>query len=98
MTTTTQAAIRAAAEDLTGAAKYVEKASPTGAAVIISMQNRILNLLERGEKSAEIIRDAYPGLETIYTTPHVCECTEHLSDDWDYCPGCGRRIEGGGQG
>lgn len=38
----------------------------------------------------ELIKNAYPGLQSTYETPHICgKCMEHVGTDWSFCPECG---------
>ena len=38
----------------------------------------------------ELIKNAYPGLQSTYETPHICgKCMEHIGTDWSFCPECG---------
>lgn len=45
------------------------------------------------QKAQPTLLDSYPGLETIYSTPHVCGyCSAHISDEWDFCPECATPV------
>lgn len=41
----------------------------------------------------KILENVYPGLESIWKTPHVCgHCISHIGEDWLFCPYYGNEF------
>lgn len=37
-----------------------------------------------------LLKNIYPGLTSIYITPHTCGvCHSHIAEGWAFCPECG---------
>jgi hypothetical protein len=102
-------AIRDAANELTSAAKYVERGCPTGSAVIENMRDRILRALDEAERdtcqaidNVELV--GVPGQDGIYqgvthkTITRCSKCHSKMQHGSNFCPGCGRKIERGSKG
>lgn len=48
---------------------------------------------ENEMKESKIFKDCWPGLKTVYDTPHECGvCMEHIGKDWLFCPYCGNEL------
>ena len=95
--------VRAAVNDLTGAARYVEDACPTGSSVIVIMRDAILRLLDEAEKPCKYVREVQDNPERLLSDKcdqcgmtFVAGFITHRK--FNFCPGCGREIERGSEG
>lgn len=64
---------------------------PEASSVLAGLVRQAIKMEE--QQAEPTILDAYRGLLTEYSTPHVCGyCGAHLSDEWNFCPECATSI------
>lgn len=64
---------------------------PEASAILVDLVKQAIQMEEQTKMPT--ILNAYVGLHTEYSTPHVCGyCNSPISDEWNFCPECATPV------